>query len=213
MIELLNVDCIEYMKTVPDKHFDLAIVDPPYGLDWTGTGFKKKNIQERNLVKVQEWEASPPDESYFNELKRVSKDQIIWGGNYFLDYLGFCKVPLIWDKGTGDNTFADGELGWTSFKTGTLRIFRHQWCGAFKDSERGIKAQHPTQKPIALYRWCLHRFAKEGMKILDTHGGSMSSAIACHGMGFDMVLCEIDKQYYDAGVKRYNDAIKQLKLL
>lgn len=213
MIELLNVDCIEYMKTVPDKHFDLAIVDPPYGLDWAGTGFKKKNIQERNLVKVQEWEASPPDESYFNELKRVSKEQIIWGGNYFLDYLGFCKVPLIWDKGTGDNTFADGELGWTSFKTGTLRIFRHQWCGAFKDSERGIKAQHPTQKPIALYRWCLHRFAKEGMKILDTHGGSMSSAIACHGMGFDMVLCEIDKQYYDAGVKRYNDAIKQLKLL
>lgn len=213
MIELLNVDCIEYMKTVPDKHFDLAIVDPPYGLDWAGTGFKKKNIQERNLVKVQEWEASPPDESYFNELKRVSKEQIIWGGNYFLDYLGFCKVPLIWDKGTGDNTFADGELGWTSFKTGTLRIFRHQWCGAFKDSERGIKAQHPTQKPIALYRWCLHRFAKEGMKILDTHGGSMSSAIACHDMGFDLTLCEVDKDYYELGVRRYNDAIKQLKLL
>lgn len=212
MIELLNMDCMEYMSELEDKAFDLAIVDPPYGIEWSGTGFKKKNIQERNLSKLQNWEASPPDLEYFTELKRVSKEQIVWGGNYFLDYLGYCKAPIIWDKGTGDNSFADGELGWTSFKSGTLRIFKHQWCGAFKDSERGIKAQHPTQKPIAVYKWLLHRYAKPGDKILDTHGGSMSIAIACHQMGFDLTLTEIDKDYYEAGVKRYENAIKQQSL-
>lgn len=211
-IKLLNCDCMDFMHDCKDKEFDLAIVDPPYGLDWAGTGFKKKNIQERNLGKVQEWEASSPNQNYFNELKRVSKEQIIWGGNYFLDYLGFCKVPLIWDKGTGDNTFADGELAWTSFKTGTLRIFRHQWCGAFKDSERGVKAEHPTQKPIHLYKWCLTRFANENDKILDTHGGSRSLAIACHKMGFDHVSCEIDEDYHNDSVKRFNEAIKQQTL-
>ena len=212
-IELLNCDCMDYMRGLKDNAFDLAICDPPYGLDWAGTGFKKKNIQERNLSKVQDWEASPPNQKYFNELKRVSKEQIIWGGNYFLDYLGYCKAPLIWDKGTGDNTFADGELGWTSFKTGTLRIFRHQWCGAFKDSERGIKAHHPTQKPIALYKWCLHRFASVGYKILDTHLGSGSSAIAAHYAGFDFVGCELDKDYYDAACKRFKEQTAQLTLL
>ena len=122
-------------------------------------------------------------------------------------------MPLIWDKGTGDNTFADGELGWTSFKTGTLRIFRHQWCGAFKDSERGVKAQHPTQKPIALYKWCLHRFASGGYKILDTHLGSGSSAIAAHKMGFDFVGCELDFDYHAAAVKRFKEQTAQLSLL
>jgi site-specific DNA-methyltransferase (adenine-specific) len=205
-------DCIEFMKSLPNNYFSLSICDPPYGLEWTGTGFKKKNIQEQNLVKVKEWESRPPDQSYFNELKRVSKDQIIWGGNYFLDYLGFCKAPIIWDKATGDNTFADGELAWTSFKTGTLRIFRHQWCGAFKDSERGIKAQHPTQKPIQLYRWLLQKYANQNDKILDTHGGSMSSAIACDMEGFSLDICEIDTEYFDAGLKRFDEYKRQLKL-
>lgn len=157
--EVFNQDCMEGMKSFPDKYFDIACVDPPYGLEWGGTGFKKKNIQERNLSAVKEWESKPPTKEYFNELFRVSKNQIIWGGNYFGDFLGKCKAPIIWDKQTGGNSFADGEYAWTSFETGTLRIFRHQWCGAFKDSERGIKAFHPTQKPIALYKWLLDKFA------------------------------------------------------
>lgn len=209
---VFNEDCVEGMKKFDDGYFDLAIVDPPYGLDWTGTGFKKKNIQERNLIKVQEWESTPPNEVYFKELKRVSKEQIVWGGNYFLDYLGFCKAPIIWDKGTGDNSFADGEMAWTSFRSGTLRIFRHQWCGAFKDSERGIKAQHPTQKPIHLYKWCLKRFANIGDKILDTHLGSGSHRLAAHEMGFDFTAYEIDKQYFDDQEKRYQNHIKQLTM-
>lgn len=209
---VFNEDCMAVMARYPDKYFDLAIVDPPYGLDWKGTGFKKKNIQERNLSKVQDWEASSPDANYFKELKRVSKEQIVWGGNYFLDYLGFCKAPIIWDKGTGDNSFADGELAWTSFETGTLRIFRHQWCGAFKDSERGFKAQHPTQKPIHLYKWCLKRFANNGNKILDTHLGSGSSRIAAYDMGFDFTAAELDKDYYDAQEKRFNNFKSQLTM-
>lgn len=211
--EVKNIDCLIGMREFTDKFFDLAIVDPPYGLNWTGTGFKKKNIQERNLVKVQDWESGAPDENYFNELIRISKEQIIWGGNYFLDYLGFCKAPIIWNKETGNNSFADGEFAWTSFKTGTLRIFTHQWCGAFKDSERGIKAQHPTQKPIALYKWCLKRFANEGDKILDTHLGSGSSRIAAHDMGFDFWGFELDKDYFEAQEKRFKNATAQLKLI
>jgi site-specific DNA-methyltransferase (adenine-specific) len=204
-----NECCMDLMSRYPDKYFELAIVDPPYGLEWSGTGFKKKNIQERNLEKVKDWETKAPTQEYFDELIRVSKDQIIWGGNYFLNHLGFCKVPLIWDKQTGDNTFADGELAWTSFKTGTLRIFRHQWCGAFKDSERGIKADHPTQKPIMLYKWCLDRFSKKGDKILDTHLGSGSSRIAAYIMGFDFYGSEIDKDYFDAQEKRFREQTAQ----
>lgn len=206
------MDCVEGMKHYSDKYFDLAIVDPPYGLEWEGTGFKKKNIQERNLVKVKEWETKAPSYDYFIELMRVSKEQIVWGGNYFGDILGKCKAPIIWDKQTGNNTFADGELAWTSFKTGTLRIFRHQWCGAFKDSERGNKAIHPTQKPIQLYSWCLNKFAEKGARILDTHLGSQSSRIAADKAGLDFTGFEIDKEYFDLGEKRFKQYKSQLRI-
>jgi site-specific DNA-methyltransferase (adenine-specific) len=212
MIKLLNIDCMEYMATLPDKAFDLAVVDPPYGLKWSGTGFKKKNIQERNLSVIKEWESKSPTEIYFNELSRVSCAQIIWGGNYFGDYLGKCKAPIIWDKQTGSNTFADGEYAWSSFKTGTLRIFRHQWCGAFKDSERGCVNIHPTQKPVALYDWILRNYAKPGQRILDTHLGSGSSAIAAHYFGCDFVGCEIDVDYFNAAKERFDRETRQVAM-
>jgi site-specific DNA-methyltransferase (adenine-specific) len=212
-VDLWNEDCMITMKRYEDKYFDLAIVDPPYGLEWSGTGFKKKNIQERNLATVKEWETKAPTQEFFDELKRVSKEQIIWGGNYFGDYLGKCKAPIIWDKQTGNNTFADGEMAWTSFKTGTLRIFRHQWCGAFKDSERGIQSIHPTQKPVALYKWCIEKFTEgEIVRILDTHAGSGSSAIAAQDMQVDYVGSEIDKEYYEAACVRLDNFKRQLKM-
>lgn len=210
-IKLLNIDCMEFMKDCKDKEFDLAIADPPYGIEWKGTGFKKKNIQERNLNKLNRWDKEPPQE-YFDEIKRICKNWVIWGGNYFAHKIGRSPHIILWDKETGDNPFADGEIAFTSFKSNTLRVIRHQWCGAFKDSERGISPIHPTQKPIVIYKWILNKYAKEGDKIFDSHGGSMSIAIACHYMNFDLTLCEIDKDYYEAGVKRYNEAIKQQTL-
>ena len=210
--KVYNEDCMIGMARYPDKYFDLAVVDPPYGLEWSGTGFKKKNIQERNLQTVKEWEKNAPTSEYFNELFRVSKEQIIWGGNYFGDYLGKCKAPILWDKETGNNTFADGELAWTSFKTGTLRIFRHQWCGAFKDSERGNKNIHPTQKPIKLYDWIFHNYAKPTDKILDTHLGSGSSRIAADRAGLDFTGFELDKEYFNAQELRFKQYKAQLTL-
>ena len=208
-IELLNVDCMEYMASVPDKYFDLAIVDPPYGLgDRLIKGGAKGGMGSlRKLAdkKVERWDVIP-DQNYFNELLRVSKKQIIWGGNYFLDYLGATDGFLIWDKMNGTNPLADAELAWKSFD-GTTRIFRmHHFSSGYDDKI------HPTQKPVKLYRWLLKNYAKEGDKILDTHGGSMSSAIACHQMGFDLTLCELDKDYYDDGVKRFKEQTMQQSL-
>ncbi len=213
MIALLNIDCMEYMKTVPDKHFDLAIVDPPYGL---GDKLKPRGgmigkYGSFDGMGKHSWDNQPPTKEYFDELKRVSKEQIIWGANYFIENLSNTQCFIVWDKQNGGNPMADCELAWTSFKNKVARLYSgHIFKGIGCTNYNPI---HPTQKPVALYKWVLHKFAVKGMKILDTHGGSMSSAIACHNMGFDMVLCEIDTEYYKAGVKRYHDEIKQLKLL
>ncbi len=145
---------------------------------------------------------------------RVSKEQIIWGGNYFLNHLGYCKAPIIWDKLNGDSLYADGEMAWTSKGLPkNLKIWKHQWCGAFKDSERGAEKIHPTQKPVALYEWILRNYAKQGDKILDTHVGSASSLIACHNLGFQYVGFELDKEYYEQSLKRLETAKKQVSIL
>ena len=208
-IELLNVDCIEYMATIPDKYFDLAIVDPPYGLDLAnmnmgvGNSPKCSKIENRKW-KPKDWDKIKPDYKYFSELFRISKNQIIWGGNYF--ELPPCKNYVIWDKEIPVGlSFADCEMAWTSFLNAP-RIFRYSTYNGKSDKI------HPTQKPIKLYRWLLKNYAKEGDKILDTHGGSMSSAIACHQMGFDLTLCELDKDYYEAGVKRFLEQTMQQSL-
>ena len=207
MIELLNVDCMEYMLTLPNKAFDLAIVDPPYGIDAA-----KKPISmgkwKREIHKSKDWDSCTPKEDYFKELSRVSKNQIIWGGNYFLDYLGSTRCFIVWDKNNGTNMMADCELAWTSFNSSVRKFTRSH----IDDHNQGISRIHPTQKPVKLYEWLLANYAKAGDRILDTHLGSGSSAIAAHYGGFDFVGCELDKDYYDAACKRFNNETAQVAL-
>lgn len=207
-INFYNIDNMEFMKPKPDNAYELAIVDPPYGMDKSSTHGAGK-LKHRALNRMDTlWDIAPND-SYFGELFRVSKNQIIWGGNYMTKYLNPTSAWLFWDKGTGNNDFADGELAWTSF-SGALRKFHKTWIGAnAKDESNRI---HPTQKPIALYRWILNKYAKPGDKILDTHGGSMSIAIACDMEGFDLDICEIDKDYFEDGKKRFETYRKQLSM-
>jgi site-specific DNA-methyltransferase (adenine-specific) len=200
---------MEGMAQYPDKYFELAVVDPPYGIDIAnmnmGIGKSKKasKIQNRKW-KPKSWDTKIPDSVYFDELKRVSKNQIIWGGNYF--NLSSCKNYIIWDKKIPKGlSFADCEMAWTSF-INAPKIFRYS---AYLDKQ--IK-QHPTQKPVALYKWILDKYEKEGDKILDTHVGSGSSRIAAHDYGFDFTGYELDKEYFDAQEKRFNNHKQQLKL-
>jgi site-specific DNA-methyltransferase (adenine-specific) len=199
MITLLNCDCMEYMATVPDKYFDLAIVDPPYGI---GANKMTLGNGKRKIYRGEaDWDNAIPTREYWQQLFRVSKNQIVWGGNYMTEFLNPTGAWIFWDKGTGDNDFADGELAWTSFD-GALRKYSKSWVGA--NAKDGIERVHPTQKPISLYKWILNRYATPDMRIIDTHLGSGSSAIAAHDFGCDFVGCEIDKEYYDAAVKRFN---------
>ena len=212
MLDLRNCDCMDLMREFPDKHFELAIVDPPYGIKLKGEN-PIKNKSDPDSTFETGWDSCRHGKDYFDELARVSKNQIIWGGNYFLDELGYCKAPIIWDKLNGDSPYADGEMAWTSRgMPRNLAIFRHQWCGAFKDSERGAIKIHPTQKPVALYRWLLHNYAKPGDKILDTHLGSGSIAIACHEKGFDLTGSELDPDYFAAMQARLKQAMAQTSL-
>jgi len=205
MIDLYNEDCMITMARYPDKHFDLAIVDPPYGIGAGSVNFKNGTSKNYIGYKTKDWDTAIPDQNYFNELMRVSKNQIIWGGNYFGN-LWPCRGYLIWDKGTGDNSYADCELAWSSID-GVSKIYSKSWVGANAKDTDG--RYHPTQKPVALYKWLLKNYAKEGDKILDTHLGSGSIAIACHDYKFDLVGCELDKDYYDAAVKRFNNHVAQ----
>ena len=211
MINLYNEDCMEGMKRYPDNHFELAIVDPPYGIGECG-GDKKRGRKSDNYNKIvihkkKEWDKEPPPPEYFVELKRVSKNQIIWGGNYFVNYLYPSMGWVFWDKLIGGD-FSDGELAWTSMWR-ALRQFTYSYHG---DTHGGHSRIHPTQKPVKLYEWLLKNYAKEGDKILDTHGGSMSIALACHNMGFDLTLFEIDKDYFEAGKARLEEHMKQQRL-
>lgn len=214
-ILMINGDCMDLMAELGEKEIQLSIVDPPYGLRVDGINpiANKSGDQNHKYDHSKQWDEYIPDKLYFTELNRVSRNQIIWGGNYFLDYLGFCKAPILWDKLNGESMFADGEFAWTSAGLPrNLKIFRHQWCGAFKDSERGTVKIHPTQKPVALYKWLLSRYAKQGDTILDTHGGSGSICIACHDLGFPLVWIELDKDYYTSAVSRFKTHASQQQL-
>ena len=154
----------------------------------------------------------PPDAEYFSEIKRVSKNQIIWGGNYFLDYLGSTECMVCWDKGRTDLAFADGEIAWTSFKK-PVRIFRFKWNGMLQEDMKNKECRiHPTQKPVRLYQWLLERFAKEGDRILDTHLGSGSSRIAAYELNYDFVGYEIDKVYFEEQERRFLQHTAQMNL-
>lgn len=204
-MEFLNEDCMDLMKRYPDKHFDLAIVDPPYGLDMHLFGFKKDYLNKM-AKDINKWDKKP-DKKYFIELIRVSKIQIVCGINNYSQYFG-CFTPIIWDKKNGDSMMADGELIGITIKS-KLRIFRHAYIGKYNIDPIRI---HPTQKPVALYKWLLKNYAKEGDLILDTHVGSASSLIACEEMGFDYVGCELDKDYYEMACKRIEKYREQLRL-
>lgn len=202
-----NEDNMEMMSRYADGFFELACVDPPYGIGANkmtlGNG-KKKVFRGNN-----DWDNKIPSEEYFTELFRVSKNQIIWGGNYMTEYLKPTSSWIFWDKGTGENDFADGELAWSSFG-GALRKVSKSWVGANAKDE--AKRMHPTQKPIYLYQWLLQKYAKPGDKILDTHLGSQSSRIAAYDMGFDFYGTELDKEYFDQGCQRFNNHAAQVNI-
>jgi site-specific DNA-methyltransferase (adenine-specific) len=194
------------MKETPDKFYELAIVDPPYGIDINMNMGRRAG--KRKMHDDKKWDDSVPDDIYFAELFRVSKNQIIWGGNYFP--LPLTKSWIFWDKEVPDGvSFADGELAWTSFDK-TLVKAKIRYTG-FQGMENGGKI-HPTQKPVALYKWLLKNYAKEGDKILSTHVGSGSDRIAAFDMGYSFTGYELDKDYFDAGCKRFEQHKSQLKL-
>ena len=215
MIELNLIDNMDLMAGYPDKYFDLAIVDPPYGINEDGgkNHTRGKLAKAKNYKPYSSGDKNAPNDEYFKELLRISKNQIIWGANHFIS-----KIPhdsscwVVWDKDNGGSDFADCELAWTSFKT-SVRIFKWRWSGMLQENMKNKQKRiHPNEKPIQLYKWILSKYAKEGDKILDTHGGSMSIAIACANMGFDLTLAELDQGYFDAGVKRLETHIRQLQL-
>jgi site-specific DNA-methyltransferase (adenine-specific) len=208
MLTITNEDNMQLMARYPDKYFDLAIVDPPYGINRSGQTetFTKNPKHKRKHFEDKGWDNQTPKKQYFNELFRVSKNQIIWGGNYFTEYLPSSMGWIFWDKGQ-DLSMSDGELAFTSFQVAMRRkiINRGQLM-----IEGGT--QHPTQKPIKLYKWLLDKYAKQGDKILDTHLGSGSIAIACHDYGFDLTACELDKEYFDKAMQRITNHTNQLNL-
>ena len=206
MINIYNKDCLEALKEMQDNEFDLAIVDPPYGIGMDGTLGKASKKTKGFSFKAKEydkkeWDNTTPSQEYFDELFRVSKNQIIWGANYFTDKLPIIKNYVFWYKKgvSNDSKFNEGELAYLS--TGRTRMVDIWWNG-FGVINSGEKRTHPTQKPVKLYEWLLMNYAKEGDKILDTHLGSGSIAIACHNLGYDLEGYELDKEYYDNALKR-----------
>jgi site-specific DNA-methyltransferase (adenine-specific) len=205
--EIFNRDCVEAMKEYPDNYFDLSVVDPPYGIDINNQSQGKGGGVARKIDYIKkDWDKTAPEIIYFNELRRVSKNQIIWGANHFISKLPYdSSCWIVWDKDNGETDFADCELAWTSYKT-AVRRFKWTWAGMrqhnMKNKEERI---HPTQKPIALYEWIFNNYAKPNDKILDTHLGSQSSRIAAYKAGLDFTGFELDKEYFEQGNKRFND--------
>jgi len=219
--EVYLEDCVKALKRFNDKHFDLAIVDPPYGINFDGNttvkgkGGKANTFSNKQHHDKKGWDNERPSAEYFDELQRVSKNQIVWGGNYFADLLPPKKGWIFWDKkitNANNTNFSDGELAWTSFDC-ILRRFTYDWIGfGYLNNPQGEKKIHPTQKPVALYEWILSKYAKEGDLILDTHLGSGSSRIAAIKAGLPFVGFEINKDYYEAQEKRFTDFVSQLRM-
>lgn len=209
-IQLYNVDCLPFLIECGDKQFDLAIVDPPYGINVNMNAGKKKGESDR--YENKDWDKSIPSDLYFKHLRRVSKNTIIWGCNYFSEFL-WSPGRISWFKNNGSNNdFSDCEIAMNTFNNRVTNV-SIQWSGFIKPkSEIGSKRIHPTQKPVQLYEWILMKYAKSGDLILDTHLGSGSIGIACWNLGFDLTACEIDKDYFDAANERINIHKNQLKL-
>jgi len=203
-VKLYCCDNMEFMKGISDNFYDLAIVDPPYGINMGGGADWGTNT--KTFHNKKNWDSEIPDKNYFIELIRVSKQQIIWGGNYFIEMLYNTKSFIVWNKMNGSNNMADCELAWTSFDKPVRMYSGHIFSGIGNSNYKSI---HPTQKPIRLYKWILQNYAKEGDKIFDSHGGSFSSACACLDLGFDFDGCEIDKEYFDNAVNRLKNNVQE----
>jgi len=209
---IINADCMEIMKDIPDKYFELAIVDPPYGIKQDG----RKNHTRSKIAKSKDYSNSTkydnnaPDKKYFDELFRISKNQIIFGANHFISKIPYdSSCWIVWDKDNGLNDFADCELAWTSFNT-AVRKFKWRWQGMLQENmSNKDKLIHPNQKPLSMLRWILCNYAKTGDKIIDTHSGSGSLACACHLEKFDFLAIELDEDYYRDSVKRLDELRSQ----
>ncbi|WP_288435300.1 DNA methyltransferase [uncultured Chryseobacterium sp.] len=206
-ITVTNEDNMELMSRYPDGYFDLAIVDPPYGIN-AGNAFsgeKRKSgngCANKSAFDKKDWDLELPDLNYYRDLFRVSKNQIIWGANYMTEFLPNSMGWIVWDKNNGTTKFSDCELAFSSFEI-ALRKFTYTWNGMLQgDMKNKEERIHPTQKPVALYKWLLDKYAKPGDKIIDTHLGSGSIAIACHDYGFELTACELDTDYYNASIER-----------
>lgn len=208
--DVFNIDCMEYMQTLPDNYFQLAIADPPYGIkadrnqrERAGTQYGKSMAPCKDYGS-NDWDSEAPEKGWFDELRRISRHQIIWGANHFISRLAIdSSCWIVWDKLTGDNGYADCELAWTSFPT-AVRKFTFMWKGMFQGNMAAKEIRiHPTQKPVALYAWLLQHYAKQGDRIFDPMMGSQSSRIAAYKMGFDYVGCELDTEYFDKGNERF----------
>jgi site-specific DNA-methyltransferase (adenine-specific) len=212
--ETFLMDCMEGMRGYPDKYFELAIVDPPYGIgeDGRNNHTRSVNAKAKDYRSKSRYDNASPDFEYFQELFRVSQNQIIWGGNYYIEFLKNTPCVIVWDKDNGENDFADCELAWTSFDT-AVRKFKWRWQGMLQEDMKNKQERiHPNEKPFSLYKWLLKNYAKPGDKILDTHLGSGSSRIAAYEMGFDFTGYEIDPDYFAASEKRFQQYKAQLKL-
>lgn len=223
-ITITNQCNLELMRGYPDNYFDLAIVDPPYGIGESSKNNKgRSKLAKSKDYGSKDWDDNPPPPAYFIELKRVSKNQIIWGANHFIENIPNANSScwIVWDKCNGENDFADCELAYTSLKT-AVRMVKFMWHGFMQGSDlkgnmQGNKKMnekriHPTQKPVPLYKFCLDKYAEKGFKILDTHLGSGSIAIACHDYDFELTACELDTEHYNDAIKRITAHIGQQKL-
>jgi site-specific DNA-methyltransferase (adenine-specific) len=213
MLTITNEDNMLLMARYPDNYFDLAIVDPPYGIDAdvknsTDKMQTKKSATKSKKYGSQLWDSDIPTDEYFDELKRVSKKQIVWGANYF----GLVGGMIYWHKNVTMPTYSTGELAWVSWLN-KLDFVNISWHGMIQHDMSNKETRiHPTQKPVALYKWILDKYAKPNDKILDTHLGSGSIAIACHDYGFDLTACELDKEYFNKAMQRINNHVSQQKL-
>ena len=214
-MNITNEDNMKLMSRYEDNYFDLAIVDPPYGIGEDGAkNHSRGKATKPTLYTPKQWDSSAPQKEYFKELKRVSKNVIIWGANHFIENIPNSNSSswVVWDKQNGNNDFADCELAYTSFKS-AVRKYAFRWAGMLQgDMKNKEKRIHPTQKPVKLYEWLLMNYAKEGDKILDTHLGSGSIAIACHNLGYDLTACELDKEYYESAIKRIQQHKQQVRM-
>jgi site-specific DNA-methyltransferase (adenine-specific) len=212
-LDLRLADCMDVMREFPDKHFDLAIVDPPYGIKADNTRIASGGFYStwttKNKYPVKDWDSKRPEPEFFAELQRVSVAQIVWGGNFFADILPVGGHWIVWDKENTMPTFSDAELAWTSFARKSVKTFKFCWNGLMASESGRI---HPTQKPVALYRWLLENYAKPDHRILDTHLGSGSHAIACHYAGMHLTACEIDADYFRDACARIARETAQMTL-